>query len=121
MGEKHMSKLTNFLASTALAVTAATSAFAAETVTISNWLPPSHPVVTGMFTQLSEMMAEATNGEVTTEIKNGLASPPAQMDLILDGAADIAFLFQPRLLKYPDTKVTRKHPPSRIGGFTMRC
>lgn len=88
-----MSKLTNFLASTALAVTAATSAFAAETVTISNWLPPSHPVVTGMFTQLSEMMAEATNGEVTTEIKNGLASPPAQMDLILDGAADIAFLF----------------------------
>lgn len=31
-----MSKLTNFLASTALAVTAATSAFAAETVTISN-------------------------------------------------------------------------------------
>ncbi len=88
-----MSKFTNFLASTALAITTATGAFAADTLTISNWLPPSHPVVTGMFTQLSDMIGEATNGEVTTEVKNGLASPPAQMDLILDGAADIAFLF----------------------------
>ncbi|KAG1647514.1 Solute-binding protein [Nymphon striatum] len=46
-----------------------------------------------MFSQLSTMMAEATGGEITTEVKNGLASPPAQMDLILDGAADIAILF----------------------------
>lgn len=88
-----MSKFTNFLASTALAITTATGAFAADTLTISNWLPPSHPIVTGMFAGLSDMIAEATNGEVTTEIKNGLASPPAQMDLILDGAADIAIVF----------------------------
>lgn len=88
-----MSKLTNFLGSAALVITTATSAFAADTLTISNWLPPSHPIVTGMFAQLSDMIGTATNGEVTTEIKNGLASPPAQMDLILDGAADIAILF----------------------------
>ncbi len=88
-----MGKFTNFLGSAALVITTATGAYAAETITISNWLPPSHPVVTGMFSQLGEMMAEASGGEVTTEIKNGLASPPAQMDLILDGAADVALLF----------------------------
>ena len=88
-----MSKFTNLLGSAALAITTASSAFAADTITISNWLPPSHPVVTGMFSQLGEMISEASGGEVTTEIKNGLASPPAQMDLILDGAADVALLF----------------------------
>lgn len=88
-----MTRLTNILASAAVAITTATSAFAAETLTISTWLPPTHPVNTGMFAQLSEMMAEATGGEVQTELKSGLASPPAQMDLVLDGAADIAILF----------------------------
>lgn len=88
-----MSKFTKILSSAALAVCTATGAFAADTITISTWLPPTHPINTGMFTQLSEMMAEATDGAVTTELKNGLASPPAQMDLVLDGAADIAILF----------------------------
>ncbi|MGB7318963.1 MAG: TRAP transporter substrate-binding protein [Planktotalea sp.] len=88
-----MSKFTKFLGTAALVVTTATGAFAADNLTISTWLPPSHPVNTGMFAQLSEMMAEATGGEITTELKNGLASPPAQMDLVLDGAADIAILF----------------------------
>ena len=88
-----MSKLTNILGGAALAITTATSAFAADTITISTWLPPSHPVNTGMFAKLGEMISEASGGEVTTELKSGLASPPAQMDLVLDGAADIAILF----------------------------
>ncbi|MDF3416557.1 TRAP transporter substrate-binding protein [Sulfitobacter sp. M57] len=88
-----MTKFTNFLATTAVAFCTATGAFAADTLTISTWLPPTHPVNTGMFTQLSEMMSEATNGQIITELKNGLAPPPAQMDLVLDGAADIAILF----------------------------
>ncbi|MCV2893154.1 TRAP transporter substrate-binding protein [Lentibacter sp. XHP0401] len=88
-----MGKLTNFLGSAALAVTTASSAFAADNLVISTWLPPSHPVNTEMFTQLTTMMAEATDGGITTELKNGLASPPAQMDLVLDGVADIAILF----------------------------
>jgi len=46
-----------------------------------------------MFTQLTEMMSEASDGLIETELKNGLAPPPAQMDLLLDGAADIAILF----------------------------
>jgi len=88
-----MTKFTKFLATSALALCTATGAFAAETLTISTWLPPSHPVNTGMFTQLSEMMSEASDGLIETELKNGLAPPPAQMDLLLDGAADIAILF----------------------------
>ena len=88
-----MTKFTKFLATSALALCTATGALAAETLTISTWLPPSHPVNTGMFTQLSEMMSEASDGLIETELKNGLAPPPAQMDLLLDGAADIAILF----------------------------
>lgn len=88
-----MSKFTKFLSSAALAIVTTASALSAETITISTWLPPTHPVNTGMFAQLSEMMSEATDGAVSTELKSGLASPPAQMDLILDGVADIAILF----------------------------
>jgi TRAP-type C4-dicarboxylate transport system substrate-binding protein len=39
------------------------------------------------------MMEEATDGRVSAEIKYGLGSPPAQFDLILDGAADITWIF----------------------------
>ncbi|WP_300053122.1 TRAP transporter substrate-binding protein [Sulfitobacter sp.] len=88
-----MTKFTKFLTTSALALCTATGAFAAETLTISTWLPPSHPVNTGMFTQLTDMMSEASDGLIETELKNGLAPPPAQMDLLLDGAADIAILF----------------------------
>ncbi|UWR31710.1 TRAP transporter substrate-binding protein (plasmid) [Sulfitobacter sp. W002] len=88
-----MTKFTKFLTTSALALCTATGAFAAETLTISTWLPPSHPVNTGMFTQLTDMMSEASDGQIETELKNGLAPPPAQMDLLLDGAADIAILF----------------------------
>ena len=38
-------------------------------------------------------MEKATEGRVTAEIKYGLASPPAQYDLILDGAADMTWIF----------------------------
>ena len=88
-----MTKFTKLLSSAALALVTATGAYAADTLTISTWLPPTHPVNTGMFAQLSEMIGEASGGEVTTELKSGLAPPPAQMDLVMDGAADIAIIF----------------------------
>jgi len=40
-----------------------------------------------------KMIEEATDGKVTAEIKYGLAPPPAQMDLVLDGAADMTVIF----------------------------
>lgn len=60
---------------------------------ISTWLPPTHGVNTEIFGGLVEMMEGATEGQVSGELVHGLAPPPAQMDLILDGAADIAVIF----------------------------
>lgn len=86
-------KLTKLMASAALAVAAATASFAEENLVISSWLPPAHPINTEMLQGLADMMAEATGGEVTAEIKMGLAPPPAQMDLVMDGAADVTIIF----------------------------
>ena len=89
-----MKKIGTLLASTMLAVGFSASAMAADiNLTISSWLPPSHPINTEMLQGLIGMMEEATDGQVSGEIKMGLAPPPAQMDLILDGAADITIIF----------------------------
>ncbi|MCI5076039.1 TRAP transporter substrate-binding protein [Oricola sp.] len=86
-------KLKTLLASAAIAICSSTMAFAAETLTISSWLPPTHPINTEMLQGLVTMMEEATDGQVTGEIKMGLAPPPAQMDLVMDGAADLTIIF----------------------------
>ena len=70
------------------------SSFAADhTLTISSWAPPGHGINAKMWPGLIKMMEEATDGRVTAEIKYGLGSPPAQMDLVLDGAADMTIVF----------------------------
>lgn len=74
-------------------MTLGSAAFAQTRLAISTWLPPTHGVNTEIFAGLIRMMEEATGGKVTGELKFGLAPPPAQMDLILDGAADIAIIF----------------------------
>lgn len=86
-------KLTRLLASAALAIGVTAAADAAETLTVSSWLPPTHPINTEMLQGLIKMMEEATDGQVTGEIKMGLAPPPAQMDLVMDGAADLTIIF----------------------------
>lgn len=64
-----------------------------HTLRISTWLPPNHGINTEIFGGLITMMEEATDGAVSGELISGLAPPPAQMDLILDGAADMAVIF----------------------------
>jgi TRAP-type C4-dicarboxylate transport system substrate-binding protein len=89
-----MNKISRLLASTVLAVGATVGSLAAETkLTVSTWLPPTHPINTQMLEGLIDMMEEATGGEVTGELKHGLAPPPAQMDLVMDGAADLTIIF----------------------------
>lgn len=63
------------------------------TLTISSWAPPTHGVNASLFPEMIQMMEEVTDGRVTAEVKYGLGSPPAQFDLILDGAADITWIF----------------------------
>lgn len=89
-----MTKFKQLLGATAVALAVGSSTAAAETVLkISSWLPPTHGINTDIFSGLITMMEEATAGEVSGELVFGLAPPPAQMDLVLDGAADMAIIF----------------------------
>lgn len=70
------------------------AAFAADhTLTISSWAPPTHGINAKMWPKFVEMVEEATDGKVTAELKLGIAPPPAQFDLIQDGAADVSIIF----------------------------
>lgn len=76
------------------ALLSASSASAAEyKFTISSWAPPTHAVNAVMWPNFVEMLEEATDGRVTAELKLGLAPPPAQLDLIQDGGADLSIIF----------------------------
>ena len=86
-------KLTTLLASAALAVTGTVAMAADYTLTISSWAPPTHGINAKMWPKFVEMVEEATDGKVTAELKLGIAPPPAQMDLIMDGAADASIIF----------------------------
>ncbi|MGI9481362.1 MAG: TRAP transporter substrate-binding protein [Hyphomicrobiales bacterium] len=84
-----------FLAGAAAAALMSTVTFAtAETkLTISSWAPPTHGINAMMWPRLIEKIEKATDGRVTAEIKYKLAPPPAQFDLVQDGAADLTWIF----------------------------
>ena len=65
---------------------------AAEKLVISSWAPPTHGINAKLWPRFIEMIEKATDGRVTAEIKYKLASPPAQFDLIQDGAADFGWI-----------------------------
>ncbi|PRX37319.1 TRAP-type C4-dicarboxylate transport system, substrate-binding protein [Meinhardsimonia xiamenensis] len=88
---KHLVK--TLVVSAALAVTTLAAQAAEKTLIISSWAPPTHGVNAILWPKLIEEIEKATDGRVTAEIKYGLAAPPAQFDLILDGAADITWIF----------------------------
>ncbi len=89
-----MKHFLRFAAAAALTVGTTIGAMAADTtLRISTWLPPTHGINTEIFGGLISMMEEATDGAVSGELVFGLAPPPAQMDLVLDGAADFAIIF----------------------------
>ena len=70
-----------------------TSAHSAEKLIISSWAPPTHGINSKMWPRLIKMIEDATGGAVTAEIKYKLAPPPAQFDLVQDGAADLTWIF----------------------------
>lgn len=88
-----MKKLATISAAALLAGLSFTANAAEHTLTISSWAPPSHGINSTMWPNLIKMIEEATDGKVTAEIKMGLAPPPAQMDLVMDGAADMTIIF----------------------------
>ena len=49
---------------TAILLALAAPAGAETTLTVANWLPPSHPLVSEVIVPMTEKIAEATHGEV---------------------------------------------------------
>ncbi|MEM7422916.1 MAG: TRAP transporter substrate-binding protein [Pseudomonadota bacterium] len=89
-----MTYLKSLLGGVAAALLTAAPVLAADvTLTISSWAPPTHGMNAQMWPKLIEMMEEATDGKVSAEIKYRLGPPPAQMDLVMDGAADMTWIF----------------------------
>tara|TARA_R110000751_G_scaffold8041_1_gene32486 strand:- start:1976 stop:3001 length:1026 start_codon:yes stop_codon:yes gene_type:complete len=62
-------------------------------LTISSWTPMSAAMNAIMWPELTKRIEEATDGRVTAEIKLNLAPPPAQFDIVQDGAADMSWIF----------------------------
>lgn len=74
------------------AVTLTGSAVLATELVMSSWLPPKHPVVTGVMQPWAEQVEAATDGRVTIRIlPKPLGPPPAHYDLAADGVADITY------------------------------
>ena len=81
-------------ASIALALSASAAFAEAEhTLIISSWAPPTHGINAQKWPTFVDMVEEATDGKVTAELKLGIAPPPAQMDIVQDGAADVSIIF----------------------------
>lgn len=80
-------------AAVALGATAFAGAAKAETnLTLSSWLPPTHPIVANMIQPWINEVEKATNGNVKIKIlPKGLGKPPAHFDLAKDGQADVTY------------------------------
>ncbi|WP_417254877.1 TRAP transporter substrate-binding protein [Celeribacter sp.] len=81
-----------FLHSAALTLALSTSALAETTLTVANWLPPSHPLVSELILPMTEQIKEATGGDVVANILPAPLGPPAaHFDFAVNGVADITF------------------------------
>ena len=78
--------------SSVLAVSSTATTAQAEEYVLSSWLPPTHPIVTGVIQPWADQVAEVTEGRVTVRIlPRPLGPPPAHFDLAADGIADITY------------------------------
>lgn len=89
-----LKKMAGFAAGMIVATTASVNVMAADTtLTISSWAPPTHGINAIMWPKFIAMIEKATDGRVTAQIKYKLAPPPAQFDIVQDGAADVTWIF----------------------------
>lgn len=65
---------------------------AETTLALSSWLPPKHPVVTGVMRPWAKQVEQATEGRVKVRVlAKPLGPPPAHYDMAKDGVADITY------------------------------
>ncbi len=78
------------IAVSALAVTS--TGQAATTLTLSSWLPPTHPIVANMIKPWIAAVEKESKGNVKIKIlPKALGKPPAHFDLAKDGIADVTY------------------------------
>lgn len=80
------------LAAAALTFASGAQALAQTTLRVSNWLPPTHPIIADMIKPWAADVEAATQGRVKIEVMDApLGPPPAQFDIVQTGQADIGF------------------------------
>lgn len=76
----------------ALAATAAAAGAQTTTLRYNNWIPATHFIIKNGFVKYFEDVAKATEGRIKIELTaQSLGAPPRQMQLAVDGIADIAW------------------------------
>ncbi|HCH24202.1 MAG TPA: ABC transporter substrate-binding protein [Oceanospirillaceae bacterium] len=75
-----------------LMLSVSTVAIATETLILSSWLPPKHPIVADMIKPWIKTVEKESNGELSIKIlPKALGAPPAHFDLAKDNVADITY------------------------------
>lgn len=72
---------------------ASQSASAETTLTVSSWAPPTHAVNAVIWPTWGKLVEKNSNGRIKVKIEYGLAPPPAQFDIVRDGAAEATWIF----------------------------
>lgn len=68
------------------------SAAFAETLALSSWLPPRHPIVVNAIKPWARDVSKVTEGRVKVRVlSKPLGAPPAHFDMAADGIADITY------------------------------
>ncbi|SMP34579.1 TRAP transporter substrate-binding protein [Shimia sagamensis] len=68
------------------------SAAFADTLALSSWLPPRHPIVVNAIKPWAQEVSDVTEGRVKVRVlSKPLGAPPAHYDMAADGIADITY------------------------------
>jgi len=81
------------LAALGLTLALAVPAAQAQTVlTLSNWVPPTHPIVVYIMKPWAEQVAKATNGRVRVQmLPKAIAAPNQHYDAVINGQIDLGW------------------------------
>jgi len=102
-----LSKIAAVLVATGALAPSATAAQAQTVLTMSNWVPPQHPIVIYMMKPWADQVAKATNGRVRIQmLPKAIAAPNQHYDATINGQVDVAWAtygyqperFQPYLI-----------------------
>ncbi|WP_102868075.1 TRAP transporter substrate-binding protein [Pseudovibrio exalbescens] len=75
-----------------LAPFAVTGQASAETLVLSSWLPPKHPIVVNAIKPWAREVSDVTDGRVRVRVlAKPAGAPPAHFDMARDGIADITY------------------------------